>query len=124
MLTEVRDCDLLIVVTSSTFLKEKTCKKKKVVSPDHQNPQHSMYILPATDCLQEGGRLPGDIIFRLRLHQNLDPVDRDSESRGSILCGILLFPPPSAHAAGLIGLSTPWMAPSLWMVVQICPPLA
>jgi len=29
MLTEVRDCDLLIVVTSSTFLKKKTCSKKK-----------------------------------------------------------------------------------------------
>ena len=38
-------------------------------------------------------RLPGDIIFRLRLHQNLDPVDRDSESRRSISCGILLFFP-------------------------------
>ena len=36
-------------------------------------------------------RLPGDMIFRLRLHQNLDPVDRDSES--SISCGILIcFP--------------------------------
>ena len=68
-------------------------------------------------------RLPGDIIFRLRLHQNLDPVDRDSVSRRSISCGILLFPPQSAYAAGLIGLSTPWMTPSLWMVVQICPTL-
>jgi len=28
-----------------------------------------------------------------RLQQNLDPVDRDSESRKSISCGILLFPP-------------------------------
>ena len=28
-----------------------------------------------------------------------------------------------AYAAGLIGLSTPWMAPSLSMVVQICSPL-
>jgi len=34
------------------------------------------------------------------------------------------FPPtPSAHATGLIGLSTPWMTPSLSMVVQICSPL-
>jgi len=45
MLTEVRDCDLLIVVTSSTFLKRKDVfKKKRAVSPDHQNPQHSIYI--------------------------------------------------------------------------------
>ena len=44
MLTEVRDCDLLIVVTSSTLLKRKTCSKKKTVGPDHQNPQHSIYI--------------------------------------------------------------------------------
>ena len=45
MLTEVRDCDLLIVVTSSTFLKGKDMlKEKKAVSPDHQNPQHSIYI--------------------------------------------------------------------------------
>ena len=29
-------------------------------------------------------RFPGDKIFRLRLHQNLDPLDRDSESRWSI----------------------------------------
>jgi len=38
----------------------------------------------------------GDIIFRLRLHQNLDPVDRDSESRRSISCGILLLFPTVA----------------------------
>ena len=45
MLTEVRDCDLLIVVTSSTFLKRKDMlKRKKAVSPDHQNSQHSIYI--------------------------------------------------------------------------------
>jgi len=45
MLTEVRDSDLLIVVTSSTFLKRKDMlKEQKTVSPDHQNPQHSTYI--------------------------------------------------------------------------------
>ena len=44
MLTEVRDCDLLIVVTSSTFLKKKDILKEKAVSQDHQNPQHSIYI--------------------------------------------------------------------------------
>ena len=44
MLTEVRDCDLLIVVTSSTFLKRKDMLKEKAVSPDHQNPQHSIHI--------------------------------------------------------------------------------
>ena len=45
MVTKVRDCDLLIVVTSSTFLKRKDILKgKKVVSPDHQNPQPSIYI--------------------------------------------------------------------------------
>jgi len=44
MLTEVRDCDLLIVVTSSTFLKRKDMLKEKAVSPDHQNPQYSIYI--------------------------------------------------------------------------------
>jgi len=45
MLTEVRDCDLLIVITSSTFLKRKDMlKEQNAVSPDHQNPQHSIYI--------------------------------------------------------------------------------
>jgi len=60
MLTEVRDCDLLIVVTSSTFLKRKDMLKEKAVSPGHlkrkdmlkekavspghQNPQHNIYI--------------------------------------------------------------------------------
>ena len=44
MLTEVRDCDLLIVVTSSTFLKRKDMFKEITVSPDHQTPQHSIYI--------------------------------------------------------------------------------
>jgi len=44
MLTEVRDCDLLIVVTFSTFLKRKDMLREKAVSPDHQNPQHSIYI--------------------------------------------------------------------------------
>jgi len=38
-------CGLLIVVTSSTCLKRKDIlKQKKAVSPDHQNPQPSMYI--------------------------------------------------------------------------------
>jgi len=45
MLTEVRDCNLLIVVTSSTFLKRKDMlKEKKAVSPDQQSPQPSIYI--------------------------------------------------------------------------------
>ena len=45
ILTEVSDCGLLIVVTSSTFLKRKdTLKAKKLFSPDHQNPQPNMYI--------------------------------------------------------------------------------
>ena len=38
MLTKVRDCDFLIVVTSSTFLKRKDMLKEKAVSPDHQSP--------------------------------------------------------------------------------------
>ena len=50
MVTEVRDCDLLIVVTSSTFLKRKDMLKEKAVSPDHQQPaaQHvhrQMYLV-------------------------------------------------------------------------------
>jgi len=45
MLTEVRDCDLLIVVTSSTFLKIKDIvKQEKTGMTDHQNPQPSIYI--------------------------------------------------------------------------------
>ena len=45
ILTEVSDCGLLIVVTSSTFLKRKDMlKEKKAVSPDHQNLQPSKYI--------------------------------------------------------------------------------
>jgi len=44
LLTEVRDCDLLIVVISSTFLKRKDIKRKKAVSPAHQSPQPSIYI--------------------------------------------------------------------------------
>jgi len=42
MLTEVRVCDLLIVVTSSTFPKRKDMLTGK--SRYHQNPQHSIYI--------------------------------------------------------------------------------
>ena len=41
MLTEVRDRDLLIVITSSTFLKRKNILK---ISPDHQNPQYRIHI--------------------------------------------------------------------------------
>ena len=45
LLTKVSDCSLLIVVKSSTFLKRKDMlKEKKAVSPDHQNPQPSIYI--------------------------------------------------------------------------------
>ena len=45
ILTEVSDCGLLIVITSSTFLKRKDMLKgKKAVSPDLQNPQPSIYI--------------------------------------------------------------------------------
>ena len=45
MFTEVSDCVLLIVVTSSTFLKRKDMSKDtKAVSPDHHNPQPSIYI--------------------------------------------------------------------------------
>ena len=53
MLTEVRDCDLLIVVTSSTFLKRKDILKERrqLVSPDHQNPQPSIYIDKCTHIL-------------------------------------------------------------------------
>ena len=40
ILTEVRDYGLLIVVTSSTFLKRKDIE----VRPDHQNPQTSIYV--------------------------------------------------------------------------------
>jgi len=42
---ELSDCGLLIVVTSSTFLKRKDMlQEKKAVSSDHQNPQPSTYI--------------------------------------------------------------------------------
>ena len=45
ILTEVSDCGLLIVVTSSTFLKRKDMlKEKQAVNPDHRNPQPSIYI--------------------------------------------------------------------------------
>jgi len=45
ILIEVSDCGLLIVVTSSTFPNRKDMLKvKKAVSPDYQNPQHSIYI--------------------------------------------------------------------------------
>jgi len=45
-LTEVSDCGLLIVVTSSTFLRRKKMlkRKKNAVCLDHQNPQPSIYI--------------------------------------------------------------------------------
>jgi len=44
LLTKVSDCSLLIVVKSSTFLKRKDMlKEKKAVSPDHLNPQPSIY---------------------------------------------------------------------------------
>ena len=38
MLTEVRDCDLLIVVTSSTFLKRKDMLKEKSSYPRSSKP--------------------------------------------------------------------------------------
>jgi len=38
MLTEVRDCDLLIVVTSSTFLKRKDMLKEKSSQPRSSKP--------------------------------------------------------------------------------------
>jgi len=45
ILTEVSDSGMMIFVTSSTFLKRKDLlKPKKVVSPDHQNPQPSTMI--------------------------------------------------------------------------------
>ena len=45
MLTKVRDCDLLIVVTSSTFLKRKDMfKEKRQLAQIIRNPQHSRYI--------------------------------------------------------------------------------
>jgi len=45
ILIEVSDCGLLIVVTSSIFLKRTDIlKRKRVISPDHQNPQPSIYI--------------------------------------------------------------------------------
>ena len=44
IITEVSDCSLLFVIISCTYLKGKTCQKKKALSPDHQNPQHSIYI--------------------------------------------------------------------------------
>ena len=44
MLIEGRDCDLLIVVTFSTFLNRIDMFKEPAVSPDHQNPQHSIYV--------------------------------------------------------------------------------
>jgi len=42
VLTEVRDCDLLIVVTSSTFLKRKDMLKEKSIKP-------TAYIIPAKE---------------------------------------------------------------------------
>ena len=49
ILTEVSDNGLLIVVTSTTVLKRKDMlQEKKAVSPDHQNPQPSMYIKKCT----------------------------------------------------------------------------
>jgi len=38
MLTEVRDCDLLIVVTSSTFVKRKDMLKEKNSQPRSSKP--------------------------------------------------------------------------------------
>ena len=44
-LTKVSDCTLLSVVTSSLFFKRKDkLKEQKAVSPDHQNPQPSIYV--------------------------------------------------------------------------------
>jgi len=49
MLTEVRDCDLLIVVTSSTFLKSKDMLTEKSISPDHQT-RNPAYISTNVLC--------------------------------------------------------------------------
>ena len=60
-------------------------------------------------------------------HQNLDPVDRDSESRRSVSCGILLFP-PTARWSSPCQVFHPvhhfWMVPPLWMVSQRYGPLS
>ena len=44
ILIEVSDCSLLIVVTSSTFLKRKDMFKEKAASPDYQNLHPSIHI--------------------------------------------------------------------------------
>jgi len=50
MLTEVRDCDLLIVVTSSTFLKRKDMLKEKSSYPRSSKPA-AQYIYRQMYCV-------------------------------------------------------------------------
>jgi len=79
-------------------------------------------------------RFPGDIIFRLRLHQNLDPANRRLRVSLKHFGILLLFPSDglrcrphwSVHSLngsitlnGRTDLFTPWVTLSLWMVVQI-----
>jgi len=66
-------------------------------------------------------RLPGDIIFRLRLQDYINQAWWKPSRRNGNCTDQLPWNLPVA--AGLTGLSTPWMAPSLSMVVQICSPL-
>ena len=71
ILTEVSDCGLLIAVTSSTCLQRKDmCKDKKAVSPDHENPQPSIYVDKCT--------LYTSVVHDLHVHNAL--VDLDSSS--------------------------------------------
>ena len=51
MLTEVRDCDLLIVVTSSTFLKNKDMLKEKSSLPRSSKPA-AQHIYRQMYCVQ------------------------------------------------------------------------
>jgi len=75
-----------------------------------------------TTSLAARVRFPKSEIWRYVLsgfHQNLEPVDRDSESRRSISCGILLFPPTARWSSPCRVFHLVhrfWMVPPLWMV--------
>ena len=84
-------------------------------------------------CLMGVPQLIDDMIFRLRLHQNLDPWTATPSLVEAFHEVLLFFPtdglrcqPWSVHSLngsitldGRTDLFTPWVTPSLWMVVQI-----
>jgi len=92
MLTEVRDCDLLIVVTSSTFLKRKEILKEKRQSAQIIKARSPAYIYRQMYCVHLYG-----------LHVYCALVDLDSSGSPSVC------PTPGLSLLDLDSVSCAWL---------------